>query len=1000
MPSGLSHAFLVSTMWAAVSVAQVTIPYIPTHTFTSSQGSNTSDVVYILQPNSDKLAVQLLALNLSSTINPSIPSYTVLYDDVPFFTNNEAYVPMLDTNGSITVFTGNCNSSQEAPRLWSFQPDENSSIGNGSWSSTAVNGSSTNITGPGYLASGFAYNSSNDTSSEYYTFGGMCPFANGNESDWTSNADYSNEMTALTAPNTSTDSSNYIVQQTDSSNSPIAEAGYTVTPLQKTSSTTSGGVVVQQESFLFIGGHTQTAFLNMSTLALFSLPQASWSYISIGATVDTGRTDLAIRDTTEIEPRSGHSAVMSSDGSKIVVYGGWVGDTSTPADPQLAILEVGEDYGGSGEWTWSIPVSTGSGPASGSGIFGHATTMLAGDVMMILGGYIIPASSATSKRASSAGFESSSQVYLYNLTSNSWVSSYTAPSSSSTNTSSHTSGALSSSGEKAGLGIGVSAAAIAIVCIGYFYWSRKRWSHRRQRDQELRKLALGAERSNIWGEPGIESSYRGPSDATLRNSIIENVYSSGPSHQYSAVPVPGNNSKTEAERSGLLYDVPSPSRGLRRSLSGRPQRVQSANWYEDSRMSYGPNTIHPIDEQEEYETPPEEASERRPESGSSESSTNNRFSDPFKDPPPSPTRAPLIAFHEESTHQQDGNDGASIRSGKSRGTSPDKSERTHSDLSESSRSGISEFSIQRSNFGSQRRSTRLFQSAIPTLEPSNHDNGGSGRTSPEKSSQHAVEGSSMRWPFERSGTIDSYSSSASRHRRGPLEGDTLLGSGPEWSTPPESPSRLSDREHRPNSNNSQTWMGSIRKTLSNARKVVLSSYGNSSPEDDRDSPPMFEITSPVDFDDDEGLSPQISRRASSASVVAHHQRRKQGPKDWAVDGRSSRQSAAGMSSSSRRRSRRTNDLLDDNEDEDDAFDDRLDVVDDPDDDHHRGGGGSSIGATDDEDWDVELAAEGRLVQITYTIPKERLRVVNAGAGDRVIGDDVSEVVSRTSQEGR
>jgi hypothetical protein len=1001
---GLSHAFLVSTMWAAASLAQVTIPYIPTHTFTSPQESNSSDLVYILQPNSDQSAVQLLALNLSSTINPSSPSYTVLYDDVPFSTSNEAYVPTLDSNGSITVFTGKCNSSQEAPRLWSFQPDENSSIGNGTWSLVAVNGSSTNITGPGYLASGFAYNSSNDTSSEYYTFGGMCPFANGNQSDWTSNADYSNEMTALTASNTS-DFSKYIVQQSDSSNSPIAEAGYTITPLQKTSSTTSGGVVVQQESFLFIGGHTQTAFLNMSTLALFSLPQASWSYISIGATVDTGRTDLAIRDTTEIEPRSGHSAVMSSDGSKIIVYGGWVGDTNTPADPQLAILEVGEDYGGSGQWTWSIPVSTGSGPGSGSGIFGHATTMLDGDVVMISGGYVIPASPTTSKRASSAGFESSSQAYLYNLTSNSWVSSYTAPSSSSTNTGSHNSSALSSSGEKAGLGIGVSAAAIAVVCIGYFYWSRKRWNHRRQRDQELRTLALGAERSNIWGEPGIESSYRGPSDAALRNSIIENVYSSGPSHQYSAVPVPGNgNNKTEAERSGLLHDVPSPSRGLRRSLSGRPQRVQSGGWYEDNRMGYGARSIHPIDEREEYETPPEETSERRPESGSSDSSTNNRFSDPFKDPSPSPTRAHLIAFHEESTRQREGTDAASVRSGNSRGTSPDKSERTHSDLSESSRSGISEFSIQRSNFGSQRRSSRLFQSAIPTLEPSNHDDSSSGRTSPEKSSQHAgrseIEGS-MRWPFERSGTIDSFSTSASRHRRNPFEGDTLLGSGPEWSTPPESPSRLSDRENRPNSNNSQTWMGSIRKTLSNARKVVLSSYGNSSPEEERASPAMFEITSPVDFDDDDGLSPQISRRVSSASVAAHHQRRKQGPKDWAVDGRSSRQSGAGMSSSSHPRSRRTNDLLDDNDEEDDAFNDHLDVVDDLDDEHHHGGG-SSIGATDndDEDWDVELAAEGRLVQITYTIPKERLRVVNAGAGDRVIGDDVSEVVSRTSQEGR
>jgi hypothetical protein len=45
---------------------------------------------------------------------------------------------------------------------------------------------------------------------------------------------------------------------------------------------------------------------------------------------------------------------------------------------------------------------------------------------------------------------------------------------------------------------------------------------------------------------------------------------------------------------------------------------------------------------------------------------------------------------------------------------------------------------------------------------------------------------------------------------------------------------------------------------------------------------------------------------------------------------------------------------------------------------------------DDEydDWDVEAAAENRVVQVTYTIPKEKLRVVNAGIGD----DDDDDVV--------
>jgi hypothetical protein len=42
---------------------------------------------------------------------------------------------------------------------------------------------------------------------------------------------------------------------------------------------------------------------------------------------------------------------------------------------------------------------------------------------------------------------------------------------------------------------------------------------------------------------------------------------------------------------------------------------------------------------------------------------------------------------------------------------------------------------------------------------------------------------------------------------------------------------------------------------------------------------------------------------------------------------------------------------------------------------------------DDDDWDVEGAAEGRRVQITFTVPKERLRVVNATAQDL---DNMSE----------
>jgi hypothetical protein len=52
---------------------------------------------------------------------------------------------------------------------------------------------------------------------------------------------------------------------------------------------------------------------------------------------------------------------------------------------------------------------------------------------------------------------------------------------------------------------------------------------------------------------------------------------------------------------------------------------------------------------------------------------------------------------------------------------------------------------------------------------------------------------------------------------------------------------------------------------------------------------------------------------------------------------------------------------------------------------------------DDDDWDVEAAAEGRVVQVTFTVPKEKLRVVNAGVGDQ-IDDDEEEGPNNMSRD--
>lgn len=950
------YALVIQPVYAA-------IPYVPSRIFLSPQHNGT--LAYLLQPKSSaQTEIEFLSLDLSQ-IDTKAPAYTVLYDHVPFQGDDEgaAFVPMMDPGGTLKVFSGSCQASDGTDVVWSFSPDNSSSNGNGTWSQLSVKRSRAGSVGPGpaYLAAGFTYAASNDTASAMYTFGGMCSFANSTDENWVSAANYSREITVLEPSDSS-----YVLETTVPPNPPVAEAGFTITSLQGTSSTTPGGRVLQQQDFLLIGGHTQNAFINMSSLALFSLPQAGWTYIPVGSSVSAGRTDLAARD-SQVEPRSGHSAVLSSDGSKIVVFGGWVGDTSTPADPQLIILELGEDYGGSGEWTWTVPSQpTGSGMPQGSGIFGHAAAMLPGDVMVVTGGYSIPSSS--SKRAA-PGFEPSSQVHLYNLTSNTWVSSYTNPAIQNNLASGkRETGNLSSTGQKAGLGVGMSLVVIALLGVVFCVYSRKRSRHRRFREQQLRQLALGAERSHIWDEPGMAVSFQGP--MSERRSVPGSAYSFG---GYS----PGSSSRhyggSMAERTGLLGETPSGTRGLQRSLYSRPQRYEPAGWYGDPRMNYsGAGFIHPIDERDEYE---ETSAESPEQEDSRQRSRSPEMSDPFDDPS-SPAPSQIMPVNEGTSSLQDHTEGMEESSGdgseRRRSMPPNKNERTDSNLSESSASGLSVSSIQRSNFGSVKRrvsdkAPRLDLSSVPVIEPpSSSSSAVSGRESPEKDPSRSSyargnlqSGSDDTVVLSVERSMDSFSTAHTSQRQHQLESESLLGGSSEWATPPESPTRLSTTSLK---RNSLSWMGSVRKTLKGAKKAAnFDKFLTTSSHDTATTAAAAEAT-PI------ALNPtpnpdKMPRRAVSASAA--HLRRKQGPRDWAVD---KRVSDDGFLSYPPAGDLHTYEANNNNDEDEDEYD-------------------------DEEDWDVEAAAEGRVVQVTtFTVPKEKLRVVNAGVGDGIsdVGNDDEE----------
>jgi hypothetical protein len=885
------------------------IPYTPTSIFLSPQHNDS--LAYILRP-SPTGETEFLSLNLSTNINADNLSYTTLLNSTPFSTDqNSTFTPAIDDQGLITVYAGDCHAAGH-PALWQFHPDTNSSLGNGTWNRLSVTVDKNGETAPNFLAAGFTYSSSHANESSMYTFAGMCPFANSTDETWIDAANYSRSTVVLAQ--SPYYSNKYTAAITGDRAPPVAEAGMTVVPLQATYSSGSPG---KQQDFLFIGGHTRQAFLNMSQLAIFSLPQQSWSFVSASGQSST-KNELAIRDEVDVEPRSGHTAVLSKDGNKVFVLGGWVGDTSVPADPQFAVLELAEGFGGATEWVWTTPDADGLGISEGSGIFGHGAVMLPGDVMMISGGYNIAKQST--KRAVA---NTNSQVYLYNVTSNSWVTSYSNPAATSQSASSTSSNKLSTS-QKAGLGVGLGIGCPAAMAIALFAWNHYRKRRvKGQRDSQLRELALGAERAHFWGRED-------PNQASSIRSSGMGEKGGPPVFPWSASRSQPENSKwndqgdTTAERTGLLRDIPSPTKNSPPPAPANPRSF--SNRYSEYQQSDATRKIHPIDEREE-----DEAIFRArlmatiPESQVAAKMASNEDQDPFSDTPYATPRSTIfgVGLGPFYSRRKD--------MGPADAESPTKSERTTTDLSESSHFSFS------SSQPTGPTGRVLQAKAIITDRPYSW---GSGRHSLENltaASTHSDPDGVA--PSEKS-SADSYSTAQTTLSHRQAEQDSLLFDQDPIQTEPGSPSKLSRDRSRPASG----WvMSTMRRALTMSRRP-----------DVRDS---FTTTS-----SGIGLASGIDRRSTlsgqqpppsgsprrTVSASAELFRRKQGAKDW---------NAKCVS--------------------DDLFRDAPGYL-----------GNDAFEEEDDyHDWDLEGTAEGRRVQMAFTVPREKLRVVNATAGDL---DNVSE----------
>lgn len=597
------------------------LPYNPTKIHLSS--SNDGAYAYLIEPpSSSSPQGQLLSIAVSSTLRASDLSTNVITSSLPFVQDASiSYTTILNADGSLMAFAGNCSAGPTGSQLWTFTPHSPvANHGAGTWTQQALRNqgqaSNQGLSGANYLAAGIAF-SPNTTRADttVYIFGGMCPSSGSTVEDWASNAIYSSQMLTFEPAASST----FDFLATSSQGQPIAEAGFTITPLQPSFSIAPSGSKMQQRDFLLLGGQTQTAFINMSQVAMYSLPMALWTFLPISAPRQSATDGTA----AVVEPRSGHTALLTADGTKVIVCGGWVGDTTMPASPQLAVLEVGEGYGGTGSWRWTIPSIQNEGVGPVDGMYGHGAVMLPGDIMWISGGYII--NNATISSVSRRSAASTTNDYFYNVSSGSWTTTYnpkaagvpvTAPRKSS--------GGLSSS-QKAGLGAGIPLGLLALgfAFLGAWFYRHKKHSQRQVRHSRGQLIDpsntdfpaypsphedLVYEKSHPYshGEEPYSPDMWGQIDAMHDNAwttLPNPAHGPGGANLVPPPPPPhaGGWRRTDtrdATGTGLYLDLPSPKRGLRRPGPARGVYQNVAQYPQfGGDGAHAPTIIGPIEEE-------------------------------------------------------------------------------------------------------------------------------------------------------------------------------------------------------------------------------------------------------------------------------------------------------------------------------------------------------------------------------------------------------------------
>ncbi|KAK4155420.1 hypothetical protein C8A00DRAFT_41970 [Chaetomidium leptoderma] len=630
--------------------AEPALPYTPTTILLPPDGGAGGGTAFIFAPGGDSPnAVDFLSLDIS-TLRGSSSKPTILTSTLPFLSPDtgdcNTFAPSLLRNGTITVLAGDCSAGSTSS-LWTYTPSRDPSS---QWTQLPITASSTwdnAQSGPYHLGGMLSFSAQLSpvlSAPTLYLYGGMCPFPNPPletlEKPWQSKATYSNRMLRLNPPSSSSSSSAYTLSYASPTGQqpPVAEAGFTLTELTPSlSNRSSNELVTQQTSHVLLGGHTQNAFVNMSTAAVWSLPEETWSFVGIAPPPPApgkGKADLArgaaaaVTESVSVDSRSGHTAVLSEDGTRLVVYGGWVGDVRTAAEPQLAVVKVGV---GLGDWEWEVPEQAEGG---GGGVFGHGAVVLPGNVMMVYGGYEI------SGGGGGGGVVTRRQVgggaMFYNITSMSWSDEYVRPLTGGGNSvigggsggGTVNGGAGSGGGSSGsagdgdsdsdgsslnrnlglGLGLGIGLLVALILAALVFRWFRRRQQRRAARDETLRGLAQGVNGSlprGLGEDDEMLEQNHGVGMFPWTAAAAREWYTGGDDPYMQGQRSLGYESlRGGAKPLPSLYIPPPPSAS---SFSGRPRAAKglyqptSSSSYDFTPLNRASNRIGPIYEADEDE---------------------------------------------------------------------------------------------------------------------------------------------------------------------------------------------------------------------------------------------------------------------------------------------------------------------------------------------------------------------------------------------------------------